>query len=803
MYEEKNVFSVDMKNGYSLKESMIIGSNYRITILSDVLIRFEYSEDRKFNDNLTLFALNRKFQKPEFSVSEDNYYLVITGKYFKIEYIKGKNFKSSNKLMPDTGLRVSLNNTDKVWYFGHPEIRNFKGCGYSYDNSQIDLKKGLYSTDGFVSFDDSTTPILDRDGNILKNPLSPGSIDTYLFIYRKDFNLALKSYYELTGMPSFIPRFSLGVWWQKNEDYSLNDVRKLITDFKDNKIPVSTILLNSSWHKKTNENNSTGFTFNDKLLGNKDEFIKYIHDNSMFLGLNIDTTGGIDPSEEVYMNFQKDINQNSNTLVPLNVYDRNIINAFLKNIVNPYINSGIDLFWIDENNNKDLMKLFILNYYIFNNYKTTPKRRGVLFSRNPGICSHRYPILYSGQTRVDWKTLKNLPYLNVTSSNMGVSWWSHDIGGYKGGMEDAELYTRYVQLGVYSPIFRFSSDKSKYYKREPWKWDVKTLGIVKDYTRLRHKLIPYIYTEAYKHSKVGDQLIEPIYYKYPEIIDEPLYRNEYYFGSELFVSPITDPKDRVMNRVVHKVFIPDGMWYDFKTGKKFPGGKRYVTFYKDEDYPVYAKGGSIIIMDALDENNLNNTRPPKKLEVQVFPGRSNSYNLYEDDGISSLYEEGYFIITNFDYNYRENNYTLIIRPVEGKSGIIPAKRDYKIKFRNTKYAEEVEVFVDQYKIPFKKYSEGPDFILEFENISTTSQITINCKGKDIEIAAVRIINDEIDNIISDLQIKTDLKEEISKIIFSDMEIKKKRIEIKRLRAKGLGSIFIRMFIKLLEYIAEI
>ncbi len=802
MNENKSPFAVDMQLGYSRKSAQIRGKKYRITILSDVLIRFEYSETGKFNDFPTLFARNRKFETPHFSVQEDNYYIIITGKYFKIEASKSRPFRSTNKLMPDTGLRVTLNNTDKVWYVDHPEARNFKGTAFSYDNSKIDLSKGLYSTDGFASFDDTKTPVLDRNGNILKNPINDG-FDIYLFIYRKDFNLALKSYYDLTGYPSFIPRYALGLWWQKNEDYTLNGIRNLVDEFKLNKIPISTILLNKGWHKSFSETGIGGFTFNNEMLGNKEAFIKYMHDNNIFLGLNLNTSEGLNPAEESYENISKEIGQSDKATIILNVYNRKIVDAFLKNIINPFISSGIDLFWLDENNPLDSMRLYILNSFLFNNYKTIPQRRGIIFSRNPGISPHRFPVLYSGETKVSWKTLKNLPYLYNSATNLGVTWWSHDIGGYKSGIEDAELYTRYVQLGVYSPVFRFSADKSKYYKREPWKWDVKTIGIVREYTKLRHKLIPYIYTEAYKYSKVGDQLIEPLYYKYPEIIDEPLYRDEYYFGSELFVSPITEQKDRVMNRVVHKIFVPDGMWYDFKTGKKFPGGKRYVTFYKDEDYPVYAKSGSILIMADVDDNDLNNTRPPRKLEVQIFPGRSNSYNLYEDDGISSLYEEGYYIITAFDYNYRENNYTLIIRPIDGKSGIIPAKRDYKIKFRNTKYAEEVEVFVDEYKMPFKKYVEGSDFILEFENVSTISQITVNCKGKDIEIDAVRLINEEIDNIISDLQIDTNLKEDIAKIIFSDMELKKKRIEIKKLRAKGLQSIFIRMFVKLLEYIAEI
>ena len=106
-------------------------------------------------------------------------------------------------------------------------------------------------------------------------------------------------------------------------------------------------------------------------------------------------------------------------------------------------------------------------------------------------------------------------------------------------------------------------------------------------------------------------------------------------------------------------------------------------------------------------------------------------------------------------------------------------------------------------IPSTSYVEDNDFIVEVKAVPTTQQLTINCKGKNIEIDAVRIINEDLDAIISDLQIETRLKEMISDIIFGDLPIDKKRIEIRKLRKKGLSGIFIRMFIKLLEYTAEL
>ena len=280
--------------------------------------------------------------------------------------------------------------------------------------------------------------------------------------------------------------------------------------------------------------------------------------------------------------------------------------------------------------------------------------------------------------------------------------------------------------------------------------------------------------------------------------DDDLYRNSYYFGTELFISPIIKKKDIVMNRTIHRFFLPDGIWYDFVTGKKFPGNKEYISFFKDEDYPVFAKAGSIIVLG--DNKFINDTTPPDDVEIQIFPGKSNTYNLYEDDGVSDLYLKNFYLLTQIDYNYMPNNYTVILRAIEGKSGIIPDTRNYKFVFRNTKQANDVIVYLNDSEIEKKSYVKGNDFIVEVKNVSTIGQLTLNCKGKDIEISADRIINEDIESIISDLQIETSMKEKIDNILFGNLSIKKKRIKIIQLGSVGLERKFVKLFLKLLEYI---
>ncbi len=793
-------FKIDYSHAKAKENAIFKGQKYRITILTERLIRLEYDENGNFYDGLTERVINRDFPVPDYTVKEDSKYLEIATKYFKLYYAKEKPFIGS-KISPDANLKVVLQNGDKLWYFNHPEARNFRGTAVSLDDnsSKVGLHKGLYSTDGFASLDDSTSLLLDQEGKLVLP--TEKRVDTYLFIYRRDFGLCLKDYFTLTGFPSLIPRYALGIWWNKDEIYSFEDLKKLLMTFARKGIPYSVLLLGNNWHVQT-DLPSTGYTFNQTLFPNPEEFIKYMHERGIRVGLSIDPSQGISKEEPKFEEIKNHLNYPDKHNIPFNVFDVNILMEYFHELINPLNAEGVDFFFIDYYNKKDFNTLKALNYYHFNDYKKYATQRGMLLSRNSLVAPHHTPVHYSGKTTVNWDTLRFLPFFNSTASNIGVSWWSHDVGGYQDGIEDNELYLRSVQFATFSPIFRFSSKHGHYYKREPWRWDIETFNIVKTYCILRHRLIPYIYAEGYKYHKTGLPLIQPLYYQNPEIYDEPLYKNEYYFGGELFVAPITVKKDRVMNRAIEKIFLPSGIWYDFNTGKKFPGNKRYVTFYKDEDYPVFAKAGSIIPLADLEEN-INVTNPPKKMEIHVFPGKSNSYKLYEDDGYSSLFEQGYYIMTHIDYNYLQNNYTLIIRPIEGKSGIIPDKRDYKIRFRNTRQADDVITYIGKDVVITNNYVEDNDFIVEVKDVPTTSQLTINCKGKDIEIDAVRIINEEVDSIISDLQIETRLKEKIANIFFSEETIKKKRILIRKLKKDGLESIFVRMFLKLLEYIKDI
>jgi len=801
MYNLGEYFKLDISRAKANEENVLKGKKYRFTVLTERLIRFEYSETGEFIDNLTEFAWYRDFPKCVFSVKEDDKYLEITTKYFKVEYQKDREFIGP-KTFPGAYLRVSLENADRVWYYGHPEVRNYGGSNVSLDNFEGDLKldNGLYSADGFASIDDSKSMIFDENGTLIEKTIK--TTDIYLFAYRKDFGLCLKDYFTLTSMPPMLPRYALGNWWSKNANYTTTDIQQLVEKFKKEEIPISILLLDKTWHIKNNREGApidSGFTFNHDLYPNPKELVNYVHSNNIVLGVNVNPYYGI-TSDEYNYDKAKEYLGVTDDVIEFNAKSPRWLDVYLKLFIHVIESYGVDFFWIDykPDTKKDLTNLYLLNHYHTMDMERIRHRRPLILSRNSKTAPHRYPINYSGRTITSWNTLKNLPFYNSAAANSGITWWSHDIGGFHKGIEDKELYLRYIQFGVFSPILRFSSESGKYYRKEPWKQDYKTTEITRDYLQLRHKLIPYIYSESYKNYKSGTPLIQPIYYKIPEMYDDNKIKNQYYFGSQLLVAPIINKKEAVMNRVIHRFYLPKGTWYDFTTGKKFPGERDYVSFYKDEDYPVFAEEGAIIPL-SLDKE-VNSTKVPTNMEIQIFPGKNNTYFLYEDDGITTLYKDGYYLVTSIDYNYRENNYTVIIRPLEGKTGIVPEKRNYRIRFRNIKKADDVIVYINDREVKPNTYVDNTDFVVEVNDVPTIGQLTINCKGKDIEIDAVRLINEDIGEIISDIPIETTSKEKIDEIMFSDLPIKKKRIEIRKLKKEKVDDLFIRLFLRLLEYV---
>ena len=784
------------ENLKAFSKSIFKGAKYRISILTERLVRLEYDEEGKFYDMETPIVKNRVFPYPQFVIKEDEVYFTVETKYMSLTYQKDAPFSGRT-------LTAKVLDTENTWYYGDNEVQNFKSCAKSLDNktSMPPLEKGLFSPMGYATIDDSKSIFMDPGSNILVNNLE-NHVDLYLFVYNKDFGLCLRDYFQLSGLPELLPRYALGNWWSKDTDYNQNDVIALIDKFKRSYIPMSVFLLDNNWSKKDPEKYPdivNTFTFDEEYFSQPEELIQMVHDRDIKLGLKINPAYGFYPMDKYYETAKQYITTDINGAIAFNPWDARTMDLYLKLFIHPLKAKGVDLFWNDYNI-KDKEDLFIINDYMAKDMRGDGKRP-IMLSRNSGLAAHRYNVLYSGRNCIDWNTLKMLPIYNSTSANIGVTWWSHDVGGSIGGIEDSDLYIRSIQFGVFSPILRFNTQFGKYFKREPWRWDVVTNNIATYYLQLRHRLIPYIYSEAYQYSKTGTTLIKPFYYTNLDLYDDPNYVNQYYFGKAFMISPIISPVDEELNRTIQKYYMPDGTWYDFKTGKRYPGNQKYISFYKIEDYPIFVESGSVIPLAG--EKSYMSYKNPVDFDIHIFPGKSNNYHLYEDDGDGFAYKNGRYCITEFDYNYRNSNYTLIMRPIEGDKTILPEKRDYRIIFRNTKKADNVVVYENENQIEYGTMVTDTDFIVEIKNVSTSSQVVINCYGQDIEIDALMLIKDDVESILSDLKIPTVLKDRLAVVMFDEeTSLNDKRIEVRKLHKEGLDRRSIKMFLKILDYMEQ-
>ena len=183
-------------------------------------------------------------------------------------------------------------------------------------------------------------------------------------------------------------------------------------------------------------------------------------------------------------------------------------------------------------------------WYSFRNPITvsacTHQIRWLTFSRYAGPGSHRYPVGFSGDSIVTWESLNFQPYFTSTASNIGYGWWSHDIGGHMLGYRDNELALRWVQLGVFSPINRLHSSKNEFMGKEPWQFPMEIGEVMKEFLRLRHQMLPYLYTMNYRAYKENTPLILPMYYTYPAEQVAYTVKNEYEYGTAFIVAPVTE-----------------------------------------------------------------------------------------------------------------------------------------------------------------------------------------------------------------------------------------------------------------------
>lgn len=614
--------------------NVVVGENYRITILDAGLLRLEYSPGGVFEDRASQAVLNRDFPEVDFELVEDSGELEIHTERLHVVYDKRPFSPEGLSVLA----RGNFSAHDNVWRFGE-SVPNLGGTARTLDDvdGACELEDGVLSRNGIAVVDDSATMLLTDEGWLA--PRLEGNLDLYVFGYGRDYRQAVKAFYALTGKQPLLPRFALGNWWSRYHPYSADEYVGLMDRFAREKLPFSVGVIDMDWHVTEVDasygNGWTGYTWNPDLFPDPEGFLAALHERDLRVSLNVHPADGIRAFEDAYepMATRMGIDPASGLPVNFDPADPGFLEAYLEEVHHPLEDAGVDFWWLDWQSGNvsklpGLDPLWVLNHV---HYLDSGRgdRRPLTFSRYAGIGSHRYPVGFSGDTVISWDSLHFQPYFTATASNVGYGWWSHDIGGHFQGGKDDELATRWLQFGVFSPVMRLHSGFDPFTSKEPWRFDERADRVMRRWLRLRHQLVPYLYSMNHRAHTDDEPLVQPMYYEHPW--DEDAYKatNQYLFGSELMVAPVTEPTDPGLRLGRVRTWIPPGTWVDFFTGLVYGGGRSAYLHRDLDSIPVLARAGAIVPL-VPEAAVTNSTANPDELELRVFAGADGAFTLWED-----------------------------------------------------------------------------------------------------------------------------------------------------------------------------
>ena len=675
--------------------AVIAGDGFRITVLTDRLLRLEYEPDNRFRDGATTAVINRRFPLPEFEVRRSADRLTVETRGVRLEY--------DMKPFSPAGLTAVMKNAflnhGSVWHYGESEL-NLKATARTLDRANgafvmprapgekpepLDMGEGLMSMDGFAVLDDSHSMGMDAQGNLL--PADGVAVDLYLFAYGHDFKAALRDFYHLSGPVPAVPRYALGNWWSRYYCYTEKTYKALMERFAAERVPLSVAVIDMNWHITDIDpkygSGWTGYTWNPEMFPDPKAMLDWLHDRHLKVTLNDHPADGIRACEDLYpaMAREMGIDPDSGIPVDFDASSEKFLKAYEKVVLDSFERTGVDFWWIDWQQRggssvPGVDPLFVLNHtrWLYANRRGDV---GMTFSRYGGPGSHRYPVGFSGDTVMTWDSLAFQPYFTATAANIGYGWWSHDIGGHMLGVRDEELAVRWLQFGVFSPIMRLHSSMSEFLSKEPWSYSMEPCAIMEHYLRLRHQLVPWLYTRALKATAEGSAILYPVYYDFEpgwELLK--IQYDEYIFGGEMLVAPIVKAANPDTRLGCAEVWLPEGEWIDFFTGWRYAGGRSMKAYRPLSGMPVFVRPGTIVPMDGAFAPD-NGCPLPTEIVFRAFAGASGETTLVEDNGTRPGSPDYRRCETRLAME-ADDGLTLRLMPAEGATELIPAERRVRV-----------------------------------------------------------------------------------------------------------------------------
>jgi len=329
-----------------------------------------------------------------------------------------------------------------------------------------------------------------------------------------------------------------------------------------------------------------------------------------------------------------------------------------------------------------------LNYTHFTDMEREGKRP-LIMHRWGGLGNHRYEIGFSGDAVSVWQSLAFEPYFTATAANVGYGYWSHDIGGHiMRGPISPEMFTRWIQFGIFSPIVRTHVTKDPGAERRIWAFPANYAEVMRKAYVLRYALIPYIYTAAREAYDTGISICHPLYYDFPEAPETYEYKDEYMFGDDMLVAPITAPMDEGSELAAESIWLPPGDWIEGYTGTRLHGPAVVERKFSLGQIPVYVKAGAVIPMQPKMLHT--GEKPVDPLILTIFPGESGAGRVYDDQGNSPAYQKNECTWTTIRHSQlKDGSQRIVISPIQGSYQGMLAERGYEIRLPGTWPPERV------------------------------------------------------------------------------------------------------------------
>jgi alpha-glucosidase (family GH31 glycosyl hydrolase) len=622
------------------------------------------------------------------------------------------------------GHRLQLYNRAHYGYQNRSELMNF--------TMPLVVSSKMY----MVHFDNAPIGYLDLDSE-QKNTLTYETISgrkTYQIIAGDSWLDLLDNYTDLTGKQPLPPRWALGNFSSRFGYHSQKETEATIAKFKQDSIPVDAIILDLYWFGKDIKGTMGNLavykdSFPDMkgmISKLKDKGIKTVLITEPFIltssnRWNEAVRNNVLAKDSVGKPYTYDFYFGNTGLI--DIYDPKGSSWFWK-IYKEIIDMGVDGMWGDlgepEVHPSKLLHAAgtadeVHNIYghdwarlIYEGYQREyPNKRPFILMRAGYSGSQRYGLIpWSGDVSRSWGGLASQPEISLQMGMQGIGYMHSDLGGFAGANLDDELYVRWLQYGVFQPIFRPHAQEDV--PSEPVFRSPKAKALAKEAIILRYKLLPYNYTLAYHNHTSGAPLMRPLFFEEPKKSQLSSLSSTYLWGIDFLITPVLGSKEQTAN-----VYFPEGSaWFDFYTDKMIEGGNTSRISTEENHIPTFVRGGAFIPMaypmQHTEEYNSNKIQLHYYHDPSVYKSRREMYN---DDGLTAeaekkgMYEKLFFqsdldarnLVITLSANIGEK-YQSSVKKIEL---IIHNINDYPRSIKINKEKVEAGLYKKQLKIPIQ------------------------------------------------------------------------------------------------------